>query len=161
MRYLGGKHTIGREIASFLHSVCPEFLVSAYLEPFCGSLGVFKHMTSYSYSQYIAGDLHADLIALWVAVQNGTFNLPIHISKDEYLQWKLHPTPHYMRAVCGFGLSFGGKWFGSYIQTTNAKRNYLDEFSRSIKEIASKIQRENVSFHYKSYDSWEPQNMLI
>ena len=53
MKYLGGKHKIGKEIANFMINKCPPENYKTYLEPFCGSLGVFKNMTNRCYKKYI------------------------------------------------------------------------------------------------------------
>jgi len=60
MKYLGGKHGIGKHIAEFMVKECPPDNVDGYLEPFCGSLGVFKQMTDKGYNEYIASDYHPD-----------------------------------------------------------------------------------------------------
>lgn len=39
MKYLGGKHTIGKDISELLNDLCPSDLVDGYIEPFCGSFG--------------------------------------------------------------------------------------------------------------------------
>ena len=70
MKYLGGKHGIGKLIAEYITQVCPYNTVDGYLEPFCGSLGVFKNMTDKQYKKYIASDMQPDLIELWKKIQN-------------------------------------------------------------------------------------------
>ena len=61
MKYLGGKHGIGKLIAEFISKECPpENAKNGYLEPFCGSLGVFKQMTDRDYKKYIASDKQPD-----------------------------------------------------------------------------------------------------
>ena len=53
MKYLGGKHGIGKDIAEYISEQCNPDEVKGYLEPFCGSLGVFKNMTDKGYKKYI------------------------------------------------------------------------------------------------------------
>ena len=40
MKYVGGKHGIGKLIANFMENKCPPDGVNGYIEPFCGSLDV-------------------------------------------------------------------------------------------------------------------------
>ena len=76
MRYLGGKHKIGEELSQFMVTSCSANSVDGYLEPFCGSLGVFKHMTDKGYKKYIASDIQPDLIEMWNDLKNGTLKVP-------------------------------------------------------------------------------------
>ena len=46
MKYLGGKQRLGKYISPILQIIWENTDCYGYLEPFCGSLGVFKHMTS-------------------------------------------------------------------------------------------------------------------
>ena len=165
MKYLGGKHEIGKRISEFLTEQCPpEHVPSGYLEPFCGSLGVFKHMTDKGYKKYIASDIQPDLILMWKKVQKGALHLPTHLSEDEYQALKKRHSPSAMRAVAGFGLSFGGKFFGGYAQKWSGKsgRNFLNEFKASIEKIQPAIQaKKNVHFYNKSYADFKPHGMLI
>jgi len=57
MRYMGGKHRMGRMIAKELLKLLPG--KSAYVEPFCGSCNVIRHI---QHPQRIAADSHEDLI---------------------------------------------------------------------------------------------------
>ena len=129
MKYLGGKHGIGKHIAEYIEKECPPDDVNGYLEPFCGSLGVFKQMTDRGYKEYL----------------------------------KTSKSPNAMKAVAGFGLSFGGKYFAGYAQkwAGNSGRNFLREFKTSIEKIKPTIQKKNVKFYNKSYDDFNPKNMVI
>ena len=44
MKYLGAKHLIGNYIATYINNIVSPDMVDGYLEPFAGSLGVFKQM---------------------------------------------------------------------------------------------------------------------
>jgi len=163
MKYLGGKHGIGKLIAEFMIKNCPPENVSGYLEPFCGSLGVFKNMTDKGYKKYIASDFQPDLIELWKKLQNKTLKIPNHISEETYNKLKNAKSPNALKAVAGFGLSFGGKYFAGYAQkwAGNSGRNFLDEFKSSLKKIQEKITQKNIHFYNKSYEDFNPHNMLI
>ena len=161
MKYIGGKHKIGKTIANILQLICPIETKKTYLEPFCGSLGVFKLMTDYK--KCYASDFHPDLIALWKSIQNKTLKIPSRISKTKWLQLKNTKSPNAMKGLVGFGCSFGGVFFSGYSQeyAGSSGRNFYNETKRSIKKIEPIIQKKNVKFYHKSYDKWNPKNMLI
>jgi DNA adenine methylase len=163
MKYLGGKHGIGKLVADFLINECPPHTVNGYLEPFCGSLGVFKNMTDKNYKKYIASDIQPDLIEMWKKIQNNTLKIPSSISEKQYNNLKDSPSPNPMKAVAGFGLSFGGKFFAGYAQkwAGNSGRNFLNEFKNSIEKIKPTIEKDNVQFLNKQYYDFKPNNMLI
>ena len=163
MKYLGGKHGVGKKLADFMTSECPPDQASGYLEPFCGSLGVFKHMTGKDYDKYIASDAHPDLIAMWKKIQQKKLRLPKKLSEDEYHRLKRAKSPNAMKAVAGFGLSYGGKYFAGYAQNAagDSGRDFLNEFKNSLSKIGPSIQKPNVTFHNKTYDKFKPKNMLI
>jgi DNA adenine methylase len=166
MKYLGGKHRNGRFIANVMIRKCPpEKAINGYLEPFCGSLGVFKHMTDKNYSQCTASDIQPDLIALWKGIQKDSFPIPEHITEKEYNELKSSSSkkPNPMRAIAGFFLSFGGKYFAGYAQKWNGKtgRNYMQEFRESVEKIQPAIQKDSVIFINQSYRDFHPRDMLI
>lgn len=163
MKYVGGKHGIGKIISEFMSEKCPQDGVNGYLEPFCGSLGVFKNMTDKGYKKYIASDYHPDLIEMWKKIQNNSLKIPNEISEEQYEKLKTSKSPNAMKAVAGFGLSFGGKYFAGYSQKWSGKsgRNFLNEFKNSIEKIKPSISKPNVFFYNKSYLDYNPKNMLI
>jgi len=158
MKYLGGKHGIGKSIANFISEKCPPNTVNGYLEPFCGSLGVFKNMTGLGYEKCIASDKQPDLIEMWKKIQTNSLYIP-NISEKEYNKLKMAKSPNALKAVAGFGLSFGGKYFAGYAQKWSGSRDFLTEFKNSIEKIKPTIQ--NSVFYNKSYDEFKPHNMLI
>jgi DNA adenine methylase len=163
MKYLGGKHGIGKLIAEFLKKQCPPDEMNGYLEPFCGSLGVFKNITNMGYKKCIASDIQPDLIELWKQLQKNSLKLPNSISEKEYNNLKNAKSPNALKAVAGFGLSFGGKYFAGYAQkwAGNSGRNFLQEFKTSMHKIQPLIEGKDVIFLNKSYTEFKPNNMLI
>ena len=163
MKYLGAKHLIGNEIASVIYNKINPTMVNGYIEPFCGSLGVFKQMIKYNYNNYIASDLQHDIILLWQNLQNNELNLPIAFNQEMWNQLKKSDSPNAMKAVAGFGMSFGGKYFSGYIQkyASNSNRDFYKEFKNSLNKIQKIIQKPNIKFYNKSYNSFNPNNMLI
>ena len=163
MKYLGGKHLIGNYIATFMHNLVNPYMVNGYLEPFCGSLGVFKQMIKYKYKKYIASDLQPDIIQMWKELQNNKLQLPGTFNETKWKELKVARSPNALKAVAGFGMSFGGKFFSAYIQNhaSNSGRNFYNEFKNSLKKIKELIQKPNIKFYNKSYKDWNPVNMLI
>ena len=161
MKYLGGKQRLGKQIQIKLHEIFEQNKLSGYMEPFCGSLGVMKHMTDLKTKKIIANDYHPDLIALWKAVQDDTFVYPKSISEEEYNAAKLLESPNAYKAFVGFGMSFGGRYFAAYSQKyLNGKNeDFCKEMVNSLKRIREKIS--NVVFSNKDYKDLKPKNMLI
>lgn len=161
MKYLGGKQRLGKHIQIKLHEIFEHNKLSGYMEPFCGSLGVMKHMTDLKTKKIIANDYHPDLIALWKAVQDDTFVYPKSISEEEYNAAKQLESPNAYKAFVGFGMSFGGRYFAAYSQKyLNGKNeDFCKEMVNSLKRIREKIS--NVVFSNKDYKDLKPKNMLI
>jgi len=159
MKYLGGKQRLGKHIEPIIKKYWNESL-SGYLEPFCGALGVLKNMTNIS-SNIIANDYHPDLIKMWKDVQENKFNYPESISEKEYNDAKLLKSPNALKSFIGFGMSFGGRYFGAYSDKYlgDKKENFCKEMSNSLQRIAPLIK--NVKFTNKDYRKLKPKNMLI
>ena len=169
MKYLGGKQRLGKHLSPVLHDIYktqqPTHRLNGYLEPFCGSLGVFKHMTDLgaTATTIVANDYHPDLIELWKEVQAGTFDYPESISEAEYNEAKTLPSPSAYKAFVGFGLSFGGRYFGAYSQKYlgNKKEDFCKEMTNSLKRTAPLIKKSKVKFTNKMYQSLRPRNKLV
>jgi DNA adenine methylase len=149
VKYMGGKHTIGKKIADYIKANSTNKI---YFDPFCGSLGVAKHFTEYP---RILNDIMPDLILFWKDYQEG--NIPEPVSEEDYRQLKFaQSSPR--RGFAGFFLSFNGKWFGGYLKN-NILRN-RDFFQEAIKSL-QKIKLNNTIFHNKSYTEFNPVNQII
>ena len=173
MKYLGGKQRLGKHLSPFLLSLWDDInknknniKLNGYLEPFCGSLGVFKHMTILSErgaKTIVGNDYHPDLISMWKEVQSGTYNYPCSISEKQYNDAKKLKSPNGYKAFVGFGMSFGGRYFGAYSQKYlgNKKEDFCKEMLNSLKRTAPLIQNHKVKFTNKSYLSFRPSNKFI
>jgi DNA adenine methylase len=164
MKYLGGKHGIGKLLVEVMTTICPPSSApNGYLEPFCGSLGVFKNVTDKGYSRYTASDKQPDLIEMWKKVQSGTLKIPTNLTEEDYNRLKNAKSPNALKAVAGFGMSFGGKFFAGYSQRwlSASGRDYLKEFKSSIAKIKPVITKSTVHFKNKDFSTFEPQNMLV
>ena len=162
MKYVGGKHRIGGHIAAILARV-PTHLVDGYLEPFVGSLGVFKHMANVPYRTLIASDYHKSLILMWKGIRNDTFVPPRSVSQTLFNKLKHNTTESPLKALVGFGASFGGDYFSGFIQKYkgSSNRDFYKETLHSIQNMRPSIKQKNVSFVHKSYKNWNVRNYLI
>ena len=164
MKYLGGKQRLGKRISPILHALWEEGNYNGYIEPFCGSLGVFQHMTTLSNAKTIvANDYHPDLIALWTDLQKGVFQPPDSVSEKQYNDAKLLQSPNSMKAFIGFGMSFGGRYFAAFAPNYlgSKKEDFCKEMTNSLNRIAPKIRLPNVKFTNLKYQSLRPKNKLI
>lgn len=166
MKYLGGKQRLGKHIAPILQDLWDKYELEndvelkAYMEPFCGSLGVLRNMTDIDVP-IIANDYHPDLIQMWTEVKAGTFKYPKSVSEEEYLAAKELPSPNALKSFVGFGMSFGGRFFGAYSQKyMNGKvEDFCKEMTNSLKRTEPLIQ--NVKFMNKDYTKLKPKKMFV
>lgn len=142
MRYLGGKHHLSKWVMDnilFSMGSCAK-----YREPFVGSAAVFSRIAPY-FRDSVASDAHLDLVLMWKALAGG-WQPPTHVSKEEYEALR-HSEPSALRGLVGYGASFGGKWFGGYVDTAwdeFYKRNtrpYLETAARSVTNISPVFER--------------------
>ena len=137
MQYFGGKAKIAKELSVFLQSkIQPN---QTFVDLFCGSCNVVSKIKA---DKRIANDLHKELIALHIAVQQGQ-ELPSAISEEEYLQIKRNKSnyPDWLLAFVGFGCSFSGRYFEGYARSKNLQdycgcaRNTLTKKHSSLKDV--------------------------
>jgi DNA adenine methylase len=158
MKYLGGKHRLGKEISGILKHVCPKSHTN-YLEPFCGALGVFRHMTDDF--KCLGSDLQADMIQLWKGVKNNTFKPPKNITPAFYNKVKNQKGPSALRGFVGFLCSWNGMFFAGLAEYKNTNRNPAKEASNDIDKIKPSLRKKNVKFMNCSYDKHKPKKTLI
>lgn len=109
MQYQGGKHYSAKDIAKVLATYLKPGV--DYYEPFCGALHATLAVEPYVQGNIYLSDRFQDLIDLWVAVRDG---FAMHsVTREEYATLRSSP-PSPARTAAGFGLSFSGKWFGSF-----------------------------------------------
>lgn len=106
---MGGKTRIAKQLAA---------VIDEYREPgqpvwdaFCGGLSMSVALSKKG--PVYSTDACAPLIALYKAVQAG-WDPPTEVSRETWQAAKSLPDSDPMKAFCGFGCSFGGKWFTSY-----------------------------------------------
>ena len=153
MRYLGGKSKIAKHIreAILANTSRRELLI----EPFVGG-GAITAVLAQGFKEVKGYDIHSDLILMWQELQNGWIP-PNNISEQQYYELKNRMGPSALRAFAGFGVSWGGKWFGG--RAGGDGRDYADESSRSLcRDIKC---MSNVAFGCEDYRFIAPQENAV
>jgi DNA adenine methylase len=166
MKYLGGKQRLGKHLSPVLHELLSTYntenekKLEYCLDPFCGSLGVLKHLTDTGIPVH-ASDYHPDLICMWKGVQDGSLVFPESVSEEEFLRVKQLESPNALKAFVGFGMSFGGRFFGCYSQKYlgDKKEDFCKEMRNSLNRTRPLIK--NVDFSCRDYKEWKPTNAFI
>lgn len=153
-RYHGGKYRLGKQIYTEISKhIAPT---DAVYVPFVGAGGVTRHFPN----PVIASDANDDLIALWLAIQDG-YTPPTYVSKVAYDTFKRTPTlldhiPHY-RAFVSIFCSYAGKIWGGYAKGEG--RNYAHENSVGLQKLIAEFS--DVAFNYGGYDTVTARNSVI
>lgn len=150
MQYAGGKHYLGRKLETAIlgHTTCR----GPYFEPFVGGANSFEVLAPHFSSSH-ASDLHEDLIMLYQAIASG-WEPPRSIDESTYKSLR-NASPSALRAFVGFGVSFGGKWFGGYARTSpGTRRNYANGSARKLLKIRNVLAASSITCC--SYDHVKP-----
>lgn len=138
MRYLGGKSKIAKPLTARILELTPNR--KRLVEPFIGGGAMTSELAPH-FGEVDASDAHEDLVLMWQALLNG-WEPPTSITENEYKALKLSD-PSALRGFAGFGVSWGGKWFGGYARGDG--RNYADQSSRALVRQAAKMGNVTVS----------------
>ena len=158
--YHGGKQRIGKEIANVIVqeslsiSDDENFTIKGYCEPFCGMLGVYKHIPELFEDEelklkYKAGDINKSVIMMWIAAQQG-WTPPTSITEKKYLKLK-NGNDSAEKGFVGHQYSYGGEFFKAFCK----KYGKISDFPKAVqnvKNIAKKL--EDVKFSYGSYKQY-------
>lgn len=161
-RYHGGKANGGKEIAKFIAEIAEDiedstnFKFQGYWEPFCGMCGVYRHIPALLGDiEYVASDFQPSVIKMWQALQKG-WTPPKNVSKEMHAKYKKSKKESAEKAYIGFGYSFGGMYFNSYIG--DCGKTYTNKHNSIIK-IAEKM--EDVKFIHSDYRDIDVKNFII
>ncbi len=148
MRYMGGKSRIAKQLAAEINKIRrPGQLV---WDAFCGGLSMSVALSEKG--PVSSTDANVALIALYSAVKAG-WQPPTEVGPDEYARAKTLPDTDPMKAFCGFGCSFGGKWFGGYAKGFNGPLTYPQLAARNVVRSVSKLQ----TFRVECFLSAQPE----
>lgn len=117
MRYLGGKAKIAKHVADV---ICAHLRPGqAVWEPFCGGLNVTAELCRRGID-VIATDASVPLIALFEAVRAG-WDPPSVLTREEHAAARTLPATDPLHGFAGFGVSYGGAFWGGYIDDSKNK----------------------------------------
>lgn len=126
MRYQGGKSRISKPISTIINHYQES---KPFVSLFCGSCAVESKVTGYT--SMICNDKQFYLIAMLRACQSGWIP-PENVTEDEwrYVRSHLDENPA-LSGFCGFGCSFGGKWFAGFARSKD-RASYTRQSKNSL-----------------------------
>jgi len=158
--YHGGKQSIGLEIAENIHLLSTifedytDFKIKGYCEPFCGMLGVYRHVPELFRDHnpkrnFKAGDANESVIKMWQSAQKG-WKPPTNVTKKEYENLK-YAKASAKKGFVGHQCSFGGKNFRGYVKErcTGTK---IQHGSENVREVAAELK--DVKFTNADYSQF-------
>lgn len=139
------------------------FRIMGYCEPFCGMLGVYRHIPSCLKKKglktlhYLAGDANGSVIAMWKAAQRG-WRPPISCSEAVYNDLK-NAEDSAMRGFVGHQCSFGGQFFNGFAKKYDLTKN-PERASKRVTDIGDELS--GVKFDKTHYDGFSGlKNFII
>jgi site-specific DNA-adenine methylase len=155
--YHGGKQRIGKKLSKVIYDESIDISeyegwdIKGYCEPFCGMMGVYKHIpemfnTYRPKLTYKAGDINKSVVMMWKESQKG-WKPPKIVSERKYNLLKSGPDSA-DKGYVGHQYSFGGQFFNGYAPKygKNIDSTYA---SNNVESIAKKL--ENVIIYNKPY----------
>lgn len=123
MRYLGGKSRDAKRLAAVIDTYRqPGQLV---WDPFCGGLSMAVALSVRG--PVFASDIHPPLISLYQCVRAGWVPPSVEMSDAQYAAARRLPDWHPRKAFVGYGVSFGGKWFGGRARVSPSHRTPYEQ----------------------------------
>lgn len=157
MQYFGGKQRVSKRLSEFLNGQLKDG--QPFVDLFCGSCNIVSNINQDRVR--IANDKHHYLIEMWLSLQNG-WSFPIKITKEDYKLIKNNPDEcKALTGFTGFGMSFGGKWWGGF--TGEVSKNGQDYLKCAVNSTTLKLNKmRNVFFCNESYEDVElPEGSLV
>jgi len=134
MSYHGGKQVVGKDIATIINNILKENsgLISAYIEPFSGMLGVYKHIDIYPDIEYLLGDIQGNVIEMCKAFQRG-WQPPENLDNEKkFVKLKNTKGDTPEKGFYGFFNTRRGSYFNSFCLHNIEKFNTIVERTSSI-----------------------------
>ena len=158
--YHGGKQRIGKQLAEIIVDesidIAEEegFEIKGYCEPFCGMLGVYRHIPElfeeegFDDLQYLAGDANESVVLMWRAAQKG-WRPPARCSYNEYKRLESARRASRLKGFIGHQCSFGGKYFqgfsGGRPKSRIPRAIDISRASQRVSEIATGLKSVDIS----------------
>jgi DNA adenine methylase len=162
MRYTGNKSRISKHILPII--LKDRLEGQFFVEPFVGGANIITLVDGFR----IASDYNKHLIDFYKSLQEGWLP-PLRITKDEYNDIKLNQDRDSRMTIwAGICCSYGGKWFGGYLNDyQESKRlkngrlpNHQDEARNSLLKQIPYLK--SVEFIYSDYVDLEiPPKSII
>jgi len=157
MRYMGGKCRQAKQICNTLISLGLNEN-SLYIEPFCGAMWSASYVANKCNPKEIwLSDINQYLISFWEHLLYTDDIPPSTISDDEYVRFKMGEHDNWLKAWYGFGVSFGGKWFGGLARHSRHRSDTYD-FSPQVRSTIKKatiLKGVNVRLACCSYEEYK------
>lgn len=153
MRYMGGKFRQSKAICQILKPYTTSETV--YVEPFCGGMWSAARVARELHpGRMILNDINKPLILLWEkCLENGCDWLPQYPTLEEYNKYKQEQSEDDpLTAYYGFGFSFGGAYYTSYIKPGTSHNG---DQVKSIQRKINALQTVHTELHTGSYKGLE------
>jgi site-specific DNA-adenine methylase len=144
--YHGGKNRIGLDIAEIIKRVSEQvedelgIRFKGYVEPFCGMLGVYRHIPDlfkdHKIFKYLAGDVHQSVIKMWKASQKG-WKPPIKCTKKKFYELKGNGKSSAEKGFIGHACSYRSTYFSTFFDKANIK--HASDQVVEITKLISKV----------------------
>lgn len=160
MQYMGGKFRQSKAICQVLKPyVCSN---TVYVEPFCGGMWSATRVARELHpKKMILNDINKPLMLLWEkCLREGCDWLPKYPTLEEYNKYKSEqPENNPLTAYYGFGFSFGGAYYTSYIKPGTSHNG---DQAKSVKKKVDSLNTVDVDLHTGSYkDLFIPDNAVV
>lgn len=118
--YHGGKNRIGKDLSyiiydeSILISKEEKRKIRGYCEPFCGMLGVYRHIPELfndNKMMYKAGDINKSVIQMWKEIKKGWRPSNKLITKNKFMKLKYDGKSSAEKGFVGHFYGYMGKYF--------------------------------------------------
>jgi DNA adenine methylase len=152
---MGGKHYLKKKLTAAILAHTDRR--GDYHEPFLGGANMFGEIAPHFDRLYVS-DIHPDLIMLYQAVADG-WDPPSEVSRELYEALR-QAKPSALRGFAGFGVSFGGKWFGGYAKDDPTNFDFFARASsKNLISIRCSLQR--ASIQCKSFAQCSPRSHSV
>lgn len=150
MKYVGSKNRLAKDLAPIIQSYINES-TKGYLEPFVGGANMIDKI---KHENRIGCDIHEELIELLKYTQTNSKDIPLSISKDEYINVRDNKDNYdkWYVGLVGFCASYNAKYFGGYAGQCNTKqgiRHYDQEAIRNLLSQSNDLRE--IKFYNKSF----------
>jgi DNA adenine methylase len=159
--YHGGKQRIGKQLAEVIVDKSLQLvkdegrIIKGYCEPFCGMLGVYRHIPELFEEEglkleYKAGDFNKSVIMMWNEAQKGWKPSVKLVTKTKFMEMKIDGKSSAEKGYIGHYYGYMGKYF----QPFDDRHTLLsrERSSKNVSNIGEKMK--DVEFSAGSYEKF-------